>query len=74
MNEEARCPKCNGPVEAGYLLDKTPFVTAACWVPGDPPRSFLGKRSFKEGHGPRVRAVRCKECAFLELYADGPVD
>lgn len=74
MNEEARCPKCNGPVEVGYLLDKSLHVTAACWVPGDPPGSFLAKRSAKEGHGLRVRAIRCKECAFLELYADGPVE
>lgn len=39
----------------------------------EPPTTFAGKRSSKQGHGPRIRAVRCKQCAFLELYADGPV-
>jgi predicted nucleic-acid-binding Zn-ribbon protein len=74
MKEDSHCPKCNGPVEVGYVLDKSLHVTAACWVPGEPPASFWGKRSSEEGHGPRIRAVRCKECAFLELYADGPVE
>lgn len=72
--KEARCPKCKSPVEMGYVLDKSLHVTAACWVAGEPPTTFTGKRSSREGHGPRIRAVRCKECAFLELYADGPVE
>jgi predicted nucleic-acid-binding Zn-ribbon protein len=74
MSDELRCPKCGGPVEAGYILDKSLHVTAACWVAGQPPATFAGKRSADEGHGPRIRAVRCTTCAFLELYADGPVE
>ena len=58
MKEEPHCQKCNGPVEVGYVLDKSLHVTAACWVAGEPPTTFTGKRSSKEGHGPRIRAVR----------------
>ena len=74
MREDSRCPKCDGPVEAGYVLDKSLYVTAACWVAGEPPKTFLGKRFSKQGHGPRIRAMQCTEWGFLELFADGPVD
>ncbi len=74
MKASSNCPKCNGSVEVGYVLDKSLQVTAACWVAGEPPTTFIGKRSSKEGHGPRIRAVRCTKCAFLELYADGPLE
>lgn len=74
MKEQSHCPRCNGLVEEGYVLDMSLHITAARWVAGEPPTTFAGKRSSKEGHGPRIRAVRCKECAFLELYADGPVE
>ena len=74
MNEEPHCPKCDGSVEVGYVLDKSLQVTAARWVIGEPPTTFTGKRSSKEGHGPRIRAVRCQQCGFLEIYAEGPVE
>jgi len=73
-NRETSCPKCGSAFEAGYLLDRSLHVTAACWVAGDPPESFLAKRSADEGHGPRIRALRCAECGFVELYATGPTD
>ena len=45
MKEEPHCQKCNGPVEVGYVLDKSLHVTAACWVAGEPPTTLTGKRS-----------------------------
>ncbi len=35
MKERAHCPKCNGPVEVGYVLDKSLQRSAHTdWIPG----------------------------------------
>jgi predicted nucleic-acid-binding Zn-ribbon protein len=56
MNEVKKCPKCNGEMETGYLRD------APWWR--------KGTRLPALGFGPRVFAYKCKNCAYIELYAE----
>jgi len=69
------CPKCDGEMIAGILLEHTmPLVeVATVWAAID--------REYCDKHGNiqakhitdrrRVETHRCKECGFLESYAIG---
>ena len=56
MSEVKTCPKCSGVMEIGYLRD------APWWR--------RGKKMLKVGFGPRVFAYKCKNCGYMELYAE----
>ena len=66
----AVCPKCNGSMQHGYLLDtrKGPAIQAS-WVPGVPQPGFLAMKVPKLCP---VFAWRCRDCGFLEFYAFDP--
>jgi len=55
-SEVKKCPKCGGEMEMGYLRD------APYWR--------RGKNLLQLGFGPRVFAYRCKNCGYIELYAE----
>lgn len=71
------CPKCAGPMERGFTLDRghlhTP--TPGSWASGEPSASFW---KFGAPHqGERVLEVvsfRCRACGFLESYAPEDAD
>ena len=77
-SKENHCPKCNGLMERGFMLDRTlhPIIdeTFPRWVEGEPapgssePRSVIGKKTRRI-----ERAERCTECGYLELYTSNEI-
>ena len=65
------CPRCNGPMEPGIILDRGHYSvpTEATWVEGQPERSFWTGLKLKGKESYPVRSYRCEECGYLELYA-----
>ena len=70
--ESMRCPKCKGEMEPGFLLDKThhrvPEPTE--WLEGAPERSFWWGLKTKGKDRFPVQTNRCRDCGFLESYAN----
>lgn len=69
MENQLKCPKCSGEMEAGVILDKSHFnvPTQPIWgknVPG-PISGLLG--SLDNTH--EVVTYRCASCGYLESYA-----
>ena len=70
-NESAVCPKCDGMMEEGFILDRGHFNAAAVseWIEGAPESSFWtglktgGREKFQ------VMTYRCADCGYLESYA-----
>ncbi len=64
---DSSCPKCKGPMEAGFLLDHYEGSSAfgAEWAP------FIAKNFpfSKQPKTKKITANRCTSCGFLELYA-----
>lgn len=64
-----RCPKCQGFMVQGFVVDHTHGgQTVSAWVEGAPVKSFwmgikVSGRAFPIG------AFRCDRCAYLEFYA-----
>jgi hypothetical protein len=65
-----RCPKCNGELIQGFVVDYTEgggrFVQH--WAVGPPQKSFLMGTKLPKGCLP-VGTFRCKSCGYLESYA-----
>ena len=68
-----RCPKCDGQMEEGYLLDHTHGGRMqARWIQGQPVRSFWTGLRIADVDRRLVRTYRCTKCGFLESYALDP--
>lgn len=67
------CPKCQSPMSEGFMLDKAPghgrAATFAEWMAGPMQFSFFGGVKVRNRRRLPVRAMRCDNCGFLELYA-----
>ncbi|MGA1873713.1 MAG: hypothetical protein ACMUHY_08575, partial [Thermoplasmatota archaeon] len=64
MNEKI-CPKCNGEMELGELIDESYAVSGAQrWA--NHAGSILGVGRSKPIH---IYSFRCTECGYLENYA-----
>jgi predicted RNA-binding Zn-ribbon protein involved in translation (DUF1610 family) len=66
----SNCPKCQGTMEDGFLLDQQGYnsvYVVTQWVEGPP------KKKFGSGVETKVKrstsAFRCTNCGYLELYA-----
>ena len=64
------CPKCNGRMEQGFILDNAYAAhVVSQWVAGPPLKSFWsGTKIPSEGLVP-VGTFRCAKCGYLESYA-----
>lgn len=70
-----RCPKCDGQMEEGYVLDHTyGTCVQARWIQGKPVRSFWFGLRLSGAEQRLVRSYRCTKCGFLESYALDPAD
>jgi hypothetical protein len=71
MNTEtSRCPKCNGEMLQGFVIDRTErriFVSG--WFEGAPKSSFWWGTSAPEVNRFPIGTFRCSACGFLESYA-----
>ena len=64
-----QCPKCNGEMMQGFLLDHSDAGRLnSHWAVGAPQNSFWGGLKKPELSLP-VGAYRCSDCGYLELYA-----
>jgi hypothetical protein len=65
-----RCPKCDGQMERGFVMDMTyGGRLVSQWSAGAPVRSlWLGTRVPEEKQVP-IGVFRCASCGFLEAYA-----
>ncbi|HYD52189.1 MAG TPA: PF20097 family protein [Gemmatimonadaceae bacterium] len=66
-----RCPRCDGTMEAGFVLDAAHYnqPTTQKWVEGPPERSFWSGLKTKDRDMFAVTTYRCDGCGLLESYA-----
>ena len=72
------CPKCQGEMVNGYVIDRShAFTFVPQWVEGTPTRNSLFESMFT-GQGIKqpksdkwipIGTFRCQSCGFLEFYA-----
>ena len=68
-----RCPRCDGIMEEGFLLDSTyGAVLQARWVEGPAVRRWWGSVQRRGRREYKVMAWRCTDCGYLESYANDP--
>ncbi len=70
-NETIDCPKCNSPMEEGFILDLAHYntKTVSQWVEGSPERSIWTGIKTKDREKFQVMTYRCDRCGYLESYA-----
>ena len=70
---EKRCPKCDGEMVQGFLIDRGPgpsgtAIQVAHWIEGPPKKSFwMGTKV--DGNAIPIGTFCCSSCGFLESYA-----
>ncbi len=65
-----RCPKCNGAMEQGFILDMTHGGRLVSqWAAGTPRKSWWSGTKLPEEDLIPVAAFRCASCGYLECYA-----
>ena len=63
-----QCPKCNGRMEQGFILDKglnKQYVSR--WAAGQPEKSFF--TGVADTQAIPIGAFRCSSCGYLESCA-----
>jgi predicted nucleic-acid-binding Zn-ribbon protein len=65
-----RCPKCDGQMEQGFILDMTyGGRVVSKWAAGAPIKSVWSGTKLPEEKLIPVGAFRCASCGYLESYA-----
>jgi len=69
MNQQI-CPKCQGEMEQGFVLDYFKGGRSVIsWSSGQPKKSFFfGIKLFEVKQIP-IGTFRCKDCGYLESFA-----
>jgi hypothetical protein len=63
------CPKCQGEMVQGYVLDLTPIgVRVSEWNAGPPKKAGWASIIDSTSQIP-ISTFRCQSCGFLESYA-----
>jgi len=66
-----RCPKCEGSMTQGFVLEHTQGYPAVNhWVSGAPEKRWFGVQT-KGRQQLEIETWRCTRCGFLESYAKG---
>jgi Domain of unknown function (DUF6487) len=68
-NESAGCPKCNGTMEVGFILEGGEGRYVDVWVEGAPMPSFWTGLKTSNRRKLEVTTYRCASCGYLESYA-----
>lgn len=67
------CPKCNGAMERGFILDHHDGeALQSSWIEGSPQRvRFWTYRGVKTQNKRKfhIDTLRCEQCGYLESYA-----
>jgi hypothetical protein len=63
------CPKCNGSMEQGFIVDMSHAVrVVSSWARGAPLKSWIFETVVPADKLP-IGAFRCSSCGYLESYA-----
>jgi hypothetical protein len=68
MAAPQQCPKCNGSMKQGFIVDYANGHWVNKWAPGTPKKSFV--RFLWPRQWMPVGTFRCDNCGYLESYAD----
>ena len=70
MQPISDCPKCQGRMTEGFIIDEG-YGTAhvSTWQGGEPKRSIWTGLKKNKDEQFKVVAYRCSRCGFLESYA-----
>lgn len=71
MADMKDCPKCNGRMAPGFVLDHSDDsrTVVSTWQGGEPQRSiWTGLKQDKAQQHP-ITSYRCARCGYLESYA-----
>ncbi|WP_294337066.1 PF20097 family protein [uncultured Sphingomonas sp.] len=64
------CPKCQGTMEEGFLLDESYGTRGpADWVEGSPEKSIWTGVKLGDRMRLPIETWRCGRCGYLESYA-----
>jgi predicted nucleic-acid-binding Zn-ribbon protein len=66
MTTGAKCPKCGGEMQEGFILEHR---LPARWITGKPEKSILGDIKADDREHRHIESYRCLGCGYLELYA-----
>lgn len=70
MMQQNRCPKCEGAMGAGFVLDATYGAnTVGTWIEGAPVKSIWTGLKLRGRRRLPIETWRCTRCGFLESYA-----
>ena len=65
-----RCPKCDGEMIQGFVLDQAPgSFQVPSWTPGAPASSFWFGTKIDRKNSIPIGSFCCSSCGFLESYA-----
>ncbi len=65
-----KCPKCDGPMAEGFVLDRTYGANLqSIWVDGEPEKSFWTGVAVGDRQKIPVTTLRCGRCGYLESFA-----
>jgi predicted nucleic-acid-binding Zn-ribbon protein len=68
-DKSAGCPKCNGTMEVGFILEGGEGRFVSEWVEGAPEFSFWTGLKTSNRRKLEVTTYRCARCGYLESYA-----
>jgi hypothetical protein len=72
--QSLQCPKCNSPMQQGFVQDKGLNMRyVSQWAAGPPQKSFWLGTNPPDNLIP-IGAFRCKSCGYLESYARNEFD
>jgi len=64
------CPKCNGLMEQGFVMDNTYGARdVSHWAAGPPQKSFWAGTKLPEEKLIPIGTFRCSSCGYLESFA-----
>lgn len=70
MPRPSRCPKCEGPMSAGFIFDEGYGTYGVSkWQPGAPKKSIWTGIKRRKADQLNITTHRCDRCGFLESYA-----
>ena len=70
MSEATKCIRCQGAMEAGYIVDFGGGISRQHWFAGEPVKAFLSGLKVKWSQRVPTRTYRCENCGYLESYAN----
>jgi hypothetical protein len=71
MPHPTACLRCNGALEAGFLVDHGDgnYRYTQTWIGGEPEKSFWTGLKTSNRAQYSIRTWRCSRCGLLESYA-----